>query len=159
MAAVEGRGEFGARAETEALRLGVSDVTVVELEPALVEWAKTHLRRWNGGALDDPRVRLVVGDLQELIVRPRAGRYDAVCLDVDNGPGWLVHERNAGLYDDAGLAGLARLLAPRGRLAVWSAAPDPPFEARLRQRFRSVRAHTVPVPRGPDDVVYLAASA
>jgi spermidine synthase len=141
----------------EALRRGVAEVTVVEIEPGVVEWARTHLGRRNGGALDDPRVRLLVGDLQELL-GGLDGPYDAVCLDVDNGPAWLVDDRNAGLYGDAGLAALAALLAPGGRLAVWSAAPDPGFDARLRERFASVRAHAVPVARGPDDVVYVAST-
>jgi len=90
---------------------GVSEVTLVELEPAIVEWARTHLRAVAGDAMDDPRVRVVVGDLREQVGSLK-GPYDAVCLDVDNGPGWLVHERNAWLYEDAGIAAVAALLAP-----------------------------------------------
>ena len=67
-----------------------------------------------------------------------------------------MHERNAGLYDDRGLDALGRLLAPGGRLAVWSAARDPAFETRLAERFGDVRRIHVPVARGPADVVYLA---
>jgi spermidine synthase len=134
---------------------GASDVTVVELEPAIVEWAGTHLRPVVGDAMDDPRVRVVVGDLREQLGELE-GPYDAVCLDVDNGPGWLVHERNAWLYEEAGLAALAGLLEPGGRLAVWSSDRDRAFEQRLRVRFAEVRTVEIPVARGPADVIYVA---
>jgi spermidine synthase len=137
---------------------GVSDVVVIELEPAVVEWAGTHLRRLNRRGVDDHRVRLVVGDLRRQL--GRLGRdFDAICLDVDNGPGWLVHEANAELYSDDGLESLAGLLRPGGRLAVWSSAPDPEFERRLRERFALVRTVTVDVARGPADVIYVASTA
>jgi spermidine synthase len=134
---------------------GASEVTVVELETAIVEWARTHLRAAAGGAIDDPRVSMVVGDVRELIGL-LDGPYDAICLDVDNGPGWLVHERNAWLYQDEGIAALAELLAPGGRLAVWSSAHDAAFERRLDARFAEVRAIEIPVARGPADVIYVA---
>jgi spermidine synthase len=140
----------------EALRAPeVAEVAVVELEPAVVEWARTHLRARGGAGLDDPRVRLVVADLADAIATLEPA-FDAICLDVDNGPGWLVHERNRRLYDDPGLAGMRRLLRPGGRLTVWAAATDVAFEARLRACFDSVRTVAVAAPRGPDDIVYVA---
>ncbi len=138
-----------------ALDAGVSEVTVVELEPAIVEWARTHLRAVAGDAIDDARVWVVVGDVREQI-ELRDGPYDAICLDVDNGPGWLVHERNAWLYEDEGIAALAALLSPGGRLAVWSSAHDAAFEQRLHSRFAEVRAIEIPVVRGPADVIFVA---
>src|SRR6478736_5933555 len=105
-------------------------------------------------ALRAPGVAEVV-DLGELL-ETLEGPFDAICLDVDNGPGWLVHERNRRLYADAGLQRIHRLLPPGGRLTVWAAAADPGFEARLRARFDHVRALSIPVPRGADDVVYVA---
>lgn len=141
----------------EALRAPeVAEVVVCELEPVVVEWGRTHLRAHGGAGLDDPRVRLVVADLAEA-VETLEPPFDAICLDVDNGPGWLVHERNRGLYAGAGLRRLRRLLRPGGRLAVWAAAADGAFEERLRDRFEEVRAVAVPARRGPDDVVYVAA--
>ena len=140
----------------EALRApGVAEVVVCEIEPAVVEWARTHLRSHGGAGLDDPRVRLVVADLSDTL-ESLDGPVDAICLDVDNGPGWLVNERNDRLYTDAGIALLRDRLRPGGRLTVWAAAADAGFEARLRDRFDAVRALAIPVPRGDDDVVYVA---
>jgi spermidine synthase len=134
---------------------GVSEVVVVEVEPLVVEWAHTHLRGLNRRGLDDARVRVVVSDLRDAIDGLDSG-FDAICLDTDNGPGWLVHESNAELYSDEGLRRLAQLLRPGGRLAVWAAAPDVAFEARLREAFGEVQGVRIAVPRGPDDVVYVA---
>jgi spermidine synthase len=142
----------------EALRAPeVAEVVVVELEPAVVDWARTHLRPYGGAGLDDPRVRLLVADLDDALgtLEPP---FDAICLDVDNGPGWLVHERNGRLYDDGGLGRLRRLLRPGGRLTVWAAAPDAAFEARLRTCFDVVHTFEIAVARGPADVVYVGVS-
>lgn len=139
----------------EALRHDVAEVVVVEVEPAVLEWAAGPLRGVVERGLDDPRVHPVVGDLRDVIAGMEGG-FDAVCLDVDNGPGWLVHEPNASLYDAAGLEALAGLLRPGGRLSVWSAHEDGAFEARLREIFTEVAVTRIPVARGPDDVVYLA---
>jgi spermidine synthase len=135
---------------------GLREVVVVELEQAVVEWAGTHLRGLAGRGLDDRRVRLVVADLADQLAT-LAGPFDAICLDIDNGPGWLVHEANAAVYGDVGLRALRALLAPAGRLAVWAASPDRGFEQRLRTWFDQVQVLTIPVARGPDDVIYLAA--
>ncbi len=134
---------------------GVAEVVVCEVEAAVVEWARSHLRGVCEHGVDDPRVRLVVADLRDALAT-LAGPFDAICVDIDNGPGWLVHPENAAIYADAGLDRLGGLLAPGGRLGVWSAAADEPFAARLRSRFGTVRAVAIAVPRGPDDVVYVA---
>ena len=136
----------------EALAQGAAAVTVVEIEPAVVRWNRHHFAT---AALDDPRVTVTVADLAGWL---RAGddRYDAVCLDVDNGPEWTVTEANAALYGDAGLDAVDRRLAPGGTLAVWSANAAPAFEARLRARYRTVEVVEIAVPRGEPDLVYLA---
>jgi spermidine synthase len=140
----------------EALRdARVAEVVVCEVEAAVVEWAGSHLRGVCGHGIDDPRVRLVVADLRDALAT-LAGPFDAICLDIDNGPGWLVHPGNAAVYAGAGLERLGRLLAPGGRLAVWAAAADDDFAARLRARFGAVRTVAIGVTRGPDDVVYIA---
>ncbi|XRQ15027.1 spermidine synthase [Actinomadura welshii] len=144
----------------EALTLpGVAHVTVVEREPAVVAWHADRLRPFSRGALDDPRVAVERADLLDYLAGPRGGRFDALCLDIDNGPDWTVTPGNARLYGTAGLDLLARRLTPRGTLAVWSANAAPAFEALLRDRFARVRTRAVPVPRGEPDVVYLASGA
>lgn len=136
----------------EALALDAAAVTVVEIEPAVVRWNREHL---GTAALDDPRVGLVVDDLGRFLA---AGTqiWDAICLDVDNGPEWTVTVDNAALYGDAGLSAVDRRLAPGGTLAVWSANRALAFEARLRARYAAVRTVEVPVPRGEPDLVYVA---
>jgi spermidine synthase len=138
----------------EALRSPGVTVTVVELEPAVVGWHATHLRPHSGRALDDPRVTVACADLGEWL-HTTTESYDAICLDVDNGPDWTVTERNARLYRPGGLDLLGRRLAPGGTLAVWSAGASLAFEDRLRTRFTDVEVRRVAVPRGEPDVVYL----
>lgn len=136
----------------------VTGVGVVEIEPAIVDWQRSHLGRFSGDGCDDPRVRLVCADLVGWLPSQEPRGYDVVCLDVDNGPQWTVMPANAVLYTDAGIAALRRVLRPGGVLAVWSAAADPEFEGRLRDAFDGgVQVRTVAVPRGEPDVVYLAA--
>jgi len=135
----------------------VGSVTVVEVEPAVVGWHRRGgpLEPFSAGGLADPRVTVIVADLAGWLA-VGADRYDAVCVDVDNGPEWTVTAGNAALYADAGLDALGRRLAPGGTLAVWSAAAAPAFERRLRARYASVDVLCVPVPRGEPDVIYLA---
>ncbi|MBB4775235.1 spermidine synthase [Actinomadura livida] len=141
----------------EALTLpAVAHVTVVEREPAVIAWHAAELRPFSRGALDDPRVTVERADLLDHLAAPHGPRYDALCLDIDNGPDWTVTPGNARLYGAAGLDLLTARLTPRGTLAVWSAGAAPAFEALLRGRFSRVRTRAVPVPRGEPDVVYLA---
>jgi len=137
----------------EALTLDPAAVTVVEIEPAVLRWNREHFGR--AGLLDDPRVSVVVGDLAAFLAGDR-GEYDAICLDVDNGPEWTVTVDNVALYGDPGLSAVDRRLAPGGTLAVWSAAGAPGFETRLRSRYGSVDVVEIPVARGAPDVVYAA---
>ena len=136
----------------EAVALDPAAVTVVEIEPAVVRWNREHL---GTVALADPRVTVLVEDLAGFLAAP-GDTFDAICLDVDNGPEWTVTPANAGLYGDGGLAALERRLAPGGRLAVWGAGRAPAFEARLRDRYAEVAVLEVPVPRGEPDVVWVA---
>ena len=133
---------------------GLREVTVVEAEQAMVDWARAYLPLAGRGLADD-RTRLVVADVVHHL-RAAGRRYDAICLDVDNGPGWLSRPGNGVLYGAAGLALLRRRLHPGGRLAVWAAAPSESFAALLAAAFADVRSVRIPVARGPDDVVYLA---
>jgi spermidine synthase len=143
----------------EALRCErVAAVTVVEIEAAVIGWHRTHLRACSGDALADPRVELVHADLAGWLARSRR-RFEAICLDVDNGPAWTVSAANARLYRAAWLRRLHDRLTPGGALAVWSAWPVPAFEARLRRVFPQVTLRTVDARRGAPDAVYLARRA
>jgi spermidine synthase len=132
----------------------VRQVTVVEIEQALVDWHATHLASFSGGLLRDARVRVVVADLADHLTEVGAD-YDVICLDVDNGPDWTVTESNRTLYGDAGTRALIGALRPGGVLSVWSASPAPGYEQRLRTVLDDVQAHSVPVRRGEPDVVYV----
>jgi spermidine synthase len=112
----------------------VREVVVVEIEPAVVRWARTHLRGLCPRGVDDPRARVVIGDLAAHL-RTARGRYDAICLDVDNGPDWLSREPNAWLYGDAGIDAMRARLTPGGRLALWSSSASPHLARRLEERI------------------------
>ncbi|MEW2519263.1 spermidine synthase [Actinacidiphila alni] len=135
-------------------------ITVVEREPAVVEWHRDgRLAPFSAGALDDPRVSVVERDLLAYLAEP-GERHDALCLDIDNGPDWTVTDDNSGLYGPAGLAACRNRLAPGGVLAVWSAQPSAGFEDALRSAgFSGVRTLEVEVTRGVPDVVHLATKA
>ncbi len=107
-----------------------ASVTVAELVPGIIEWARGPMAALADGCLDDPRVALEIGDVGATI-RSAARRYDAILLDVDNGPDGLTRPGNDGLYGPRGLAAAHSALRAGGVLAVWSAAPDPRFARRL----------------------------
>ncbi|MFB7086586.1 spermidine synthase [Streptomyces sp. NPDC056296] len=131
-------------------------IAVVERERAVIDWHRDGpLAALSDGALADPRTKIVEADLLEY-VNETSDTYDALCLDIDNGPGWTVTEGNDGLYSPAGLTRCARLLRPCGVLAVWSAQPSPEFEETLRNAgFQQVRTEEIPVARGVPDVIHL----
>ena len=108
-------------------------VEVVELIPAVVAWNRTHLAEFLDQALADSRVKVSVGDVVKVIRRARPGAYDAILLDIDNGPVAMVAADNARLYTDAGLHAIKAALRPGGRVVVWSAGSDRRFEARLKK--------------------------
>ncbi|MCX6407179.1 MAG: hypothetical protein NTV28_09695 [Propionibacteriales bacterium] len=95
--------------------------------------------------LDDPRCTVEVGDVRDVVAAQPDASLDAVLLDVDNGPDFLVHETNAAVYAADGLADATRVLRPSGALAVWSMADSAPLRARLSALLDDVRAVAVPV--------------
>jgi len=105
-------------------------VTVCELIPAIVAWNRGALAELAGRPLDDARATVHVGDVAELLHDSRAA-FDAILLDVDNGPAGLTRASNDRLYSADGLRAAARALRPHGVLAVWSVAPDTGFSRRL----------------------------
>jgi spermidine synthase len=117
-------------------------LTVAELVPEIVAWARGPMARLTAGCLADPRVTVVLEDVADLIARAR-GTYDAILLDVDNGPDGLVRAANDRLYTPAGLAAAKAALRPGGVLAVWSAAKDAAFARRLTKAGFDVDEATV----------------
>jgi spermidine synthase len=135
-----------------------AQVTVAELMPEIIDWARGPMAAMTAGGLDDPRVRLFMGDVQaEIGAAPK--RYDAILLDVDNGPSGLVRAENDGLYSMRGLAKAKAALKPGGVLAIWSAAADAGFTRRLADAGFKVDQVTVRARsngKGPRHVIWFA---
>jgi len=124
-------------------RLGpTARISVVELVPAVVEWARGPLSEIFGGCLQDARVDVVEADVGDVIGTARSN-YDAILLDVDNGPDGLTKGSNDRLYGSAGLSAARIALKPGGLLAVWSAHPDSGFSRRLRDAGFAVETHQI----------------
>jgi spermidine synthase len=133
-------------------------VVVAELVPAVVEWNRATLGPLAGHPLEDQRVQVETGDVSASL-RSHVGQFDAVLLDVDNGPAELTSSNNAALYDKHGLAAAHAALKPEGVLAVWAVKDDRKFQQRLRTAGFNVQVHR---PRarlqsgGPRHAIFLA---
>jgi spermidine synthase len=117
-------------------------VVVAELVSAVVQWNRGPLGPLAGHPLKDKRVRVEINDVADTL-RSSSGQFDAVLLDVDNGPSAFTASDNAGLYDDRGIAAAFAALKMGGVLAVWSAREDRKFEQRLRYGKFAVEVNTV----------------
>ena len=107
-------------------------VTVAELVPEVVDWNRDHMGHLAGAPLDAPRVSVAIGDVADLLRKSRAS-FDAVLIDIDNGPEGESHEDNNWLYGNSGLAATRSALKPAGVLTVWSTYPSEGFTRRLRR--------------------------
>ena len=140
-------------------------VTVAELVPEIVAWARGPMAGLTAGCLDDPRVTLGMGDVLAWIDDAADGtteQYDAILLDVDNGPDALVHEQNRRIYSFAGLRAAKAALTPGGVLAIWSAARDPAFTRRLEKAgfaVEEVEVRARPNNKGPRHTIWFARRA
>jgi len=135
-----------------------ASVIVAELVPAVIQWNRESLAALAGYPLRDPRVRIEVADVG-LTLRQNHGRFDAILLDVDNGPAAFTVGVNAGLYDNSGVAAAYAALCPRGTLAIWSAWEDRKFEQRLRFHGFTVTVERVRArlkKGGPRHTIFLA---
>lgn len=119
-----------------------AEVLVAELVPAVVQWNRDYLGEFAGQPLADPRSTVSVGDVAALIKKEHSA-FDAILLDVDNGPEGLTHHENDWLYGTRGLLAAYQALRPAGVLAVWSAGPEHRFTERLRQTGFMVEEHRV----------------
>jgi spermidine synthase len=134
-----------------------SEVLVAELVPEIIEWNRGPLGECAGRPLDDERARIYLGDVAELFLSKQA-TYDAILLDVDNGPEAFTHDDNSDLYSLESLDSIRDMLRPKGVLAVWSAWHDPRFTKKLKKTgfkasFKTVRAHKG---KGSKHTIYLA---
>ena len=141
-------------------RLGTdARVTVAELVPGIIAWARGPMAAVTDGCLDDPRVTLTIGDVAEAIDQAKAA-YDAILLDVDNGPDGLTRAANDGIYSAQGLTASWRALRVGGVLAVWSASPDPAFVRRLERagfKVETVQVRARENGKGATHVIWFAA--
>jgi spermidine synthase len=106
-------------------------ITVAELVPAVITWARGPMAELFGDSLTDPRASIHQGDVVD-VIRSSPSAFDAVLLDVDNGPEALIRKANDALYDTKGLSAIGHALRPGGVLAVWSSGLNPAFSKRLR---------------------------
>ncbi|MGY2050403.1 spermidine synthase [Methylobacterium sp. JK268] len=118
-------------------------VVVAELVPAVIAWARGPLAHLFAGLLDDPRVEIREDDVKR-VIQERPAHYDAILLDVDNGPQGATRPENDRLYDGWGLKRARHALRPDGILGVWSGGPDRKFKARLRNTGFAVEEVRVP---------------
>ncbi|QFT78540.1 spermidine synthase [Erythrobacter sp. THAF29] len=138
------------------------EVVVAEIVPEILDWARGPLSDLTGDTLDDPRGEVVLCDVAALIDDANDGtceKFDAILLDVDNGPDGIVRDANDRLYTRTGLAKAKDALNPGGILAVWSAAPDHKFTRRLKEAGFDVEAREVrarPNNKGPRHTIWLA---
>lgn len=135
-----------------------SRVTIAELLPEIVRWNRDHLAHLAESPLDDDRLTLVVDDVGKVLGSEPNG-FDAILLDVDNGPAALTDQRNARLYLAEGLATIKRSLRRSGILGVWSASPDREYERALKRAGFRFRVEAVPARRGakgPKHTIFIA---
>ena len=119
-----------------------AEIVVAELVPEVVEWNRKHVGDAADHPLRDPRTAVHVGDVAEQVRDPGSG-FDAIMLDVDNGPEAILRRENNWLYGAAGLAAMRAALRPSGTLAIWSAGPDRAFTLSLRRAGFRVGEHAL----------------
>lgn len=136
-----------------------AQVQVAELLPQVVAWNREYLSAVNGQLLDDPRVEIVVDDVFQVISRAPKGHYDAILLDVDNGPIAMVQDGNARLYQTQGFSAITHALKPGGRVTFWSASTDHAFAKRLSKagfKVETVAAKAYPQAKRCTHTIFVA---
>lgn len=140
----------------------VGTVDVVEIEEALVAWAYEGVTARLSRVARDPRVRLWVADVQAVLTgheREPAGPWDAILLDVDNGPDFLIHAENATLYEEQALSDAYGRLTPGGILAIWCQGPDAGLWSRLQALTPAARQEVHKIQRGRHLISYVIYTA
>jgi spermidine synthase len=132
----------------------VEEVRVVELEETLITWMRDGTIPHGRELLADTRLRVVNADIAMAVAEAQS-TYDLVLLDVDNGPGYLVHDDNAGVYEHEVIAGTRRMLAPGGALVIWSASRAPALQQVMEQVYGNCTEQAYDVVLGHRDEEYL----
>lgn len=135
-----------------------AEIEVAELIPAILDWARGPMAQLTANCLDDPRVETIIDDVSDIILKAE-DRYDAILLDVDNGPDGLTQGDNDRLYSMAGLSAAKTALRKGGVLAIWSSAGDAAFTRRLQQCGFTTTENTVPARangKGAKHMIWLA---
>jgi len=133
-------------------------IEVAEMIPEVIEWNRSYLKNLNGSLLEHPQVETRLVDVTQLIQEAEPHTYDAILLDVDNGPNAMVADSNASLYSNNGIRSICRALKKEGRLIVWSAGPDHGFEKRLERaglQVEAVRAKAHAGAKSPSHFLFL----
>jgi spermidine synthase len=136
-------------------------IMVAELVPAVIAWARGPMAELFGDSLADPRASIRQADAVE-VIRSHASAFDAILLDVDNGPEGLIRKANDALYDMQGLKAIHHALRPGGVLAVWSSGPNPAFSKRLRNagfEVNEVNVRAAAKRKGARHVIWFATRA
>ncbi|MET3684120.1 spermidine synthase [Alkalibacillus flavidus] len=133
----------------------VSQVDIIEIEETIIHWNKDYLAPLTNHAIFDDRTRIIHADLTQWIYHTD-NTYDAICLDIDNGPDWTVYDDNQSLYQPKALSTLHERLNQYGVIAFWSAHESDHFYTQLTHYFNHVQTVFIPQPKGADDVIYLA---
>jgi spermidine synthase len=142
-----------------------AQIVVAEISDAIIDWAKGPMAELTGEGLSDPRLDLKICDVAALIDDANDGtcaKFDAILLDVDNGPDGIVRDANNRIYSRTGLAKARDALKPGGILAVWSAGPDPAFAKRLRDTGLDIVEWNVrsrPNKKGAHHIIWFASKS
>ncbi|GAA5416951.1 polyamine aminopropyltransferase [Paraliobacillus ryukyuensis] len=133
----------------------IETVTVVEIELKMIEWNQSYLANYSNAALKDPRTVVIHADFTKWMSQTKQ-IYDVICLDIDNGPDWMMIDSNRSLYEKDSICLLKSLLTPTGVVAFWSATSSSKFVDRLQEVFRNVSIYEVPQEHGEPDYVFVA---
>ena len=132
----------------------VEQLVIVEIEPLLVDWLRSGLVPGAQLMLEDPRVEIRTADVIDVLRRAADRSFEAVLLDVDNGPGFLVHPRNAAIYERIVMTDAAQVLTPDGVVAIWSADPWPELGRMLATVFGHCEEITQTLFRDEREITY-----
>lgn len=143
---------------SEALNCSTAEkITVVEIEKKIIDWNLTHLAEFSNYGLLDPRVDVINADFIEWMRNARP-KYDVICLDIDNGPEWVVIDNNDQLYNDQGIGSLLNILNESGAVSFWSATRSNKLVRELKKWFNQINVKAVSQPRGEPDYIYVASN-